>query len=472
MTASSGPGDHRSSLALVDFGSTFTKATLVDPDGGAVLGHGQAPTTVGSDLIEGLGLALADARQEDPTIEVSEVIAASSAAGGLRVAAIGAVEDLTAAAATQAALNAGARVDVVLSGRLGPGDLLPLERDPVDIVLFAGGTTGGQRDMVLANARALAAASTSARIVVACNDEIAEEVAELLAAAGKEVEVVANVMPEIFALEIEPARAAIARLFVDHVIGGKGLSRYPEFARMVKMPTPEAVLRATRLLSSGLDGERSPVEVAVVDVGGATTDVHSVTAARESASWLTEPLLPVLPVLRTVQGDLGMRWNAPGVAAADSAWLAEQLGAPPSIVAEIAARRSADPGLVAESDADRDADRALAASCISLGLRRHAGEMVTYLRPNDEPRFEISGPDLSEVGLLVATGGAVVRDDDGGETVARALARGHGRALVPRAPRVVIDRDYVLSAAGLLGERDPALALRLIRETFEESVRR
>ena len=41
------------------------------------------------------------------------------------------------------------------------------------------------------------------------------------------------------------------------------------------MPTPAAVLAAAELLSQGHGSERGMGELMVVDVGGATTDVHS-----------------------------------------------------------------------------------------------------------------------------------------------------------------------------------------------------
>ena len=48
-----------SSLAiLIDFGSTFTKVTAVDLAQAAVLGRSQAPSTVLTDVREGLLLAL------------------------------------------------------------------------------------------------------------------------------------------------------------------------------------------------------------------------------------------------------------------------------------------------------------------------------------------------------------------------------------------------------------------------------
>jgi uncharacterized protein (TIGR01319 family) len=451
-------------LALVDFGSTFTKVALVDPAAGGTVAQSQAPTTVHSDVMEGFRRALGAARVAVPDVEIGDVIAASSAAGGLRVTAVGIVDDLTASAGRQAALNAGARVELTLAGRIGPSEVEMAEQAGSDILLFAGGTDGGQSERVLANARALASAPIGGRVVVACNERIAAQVASLFEAAGKEVDVVGNVMPRMFELEIEPARTAIARLFVEHVIGGKGLSRDPTFRRIVQMPTPEAVLRATRLLAAGAGDVGPEHEVAVIDVGGATTDVHSVTAEQRDATGIAGPMLPVLPVLRTVQGDLGVRWNASGVLEADGPWLAEALGVDLIELDELARRRTEEPSLVPCGSMQQEVDRALAGSCAAVALRRHVGEMVTYVRPNDTPTFAITGPDLRGVSLLIGTGGSLVHAGEGEETLRRALARSGPRMLAPRAPRIALDDSYLLGAAGLLAERDPVLAARIARE--------
>jgi uncharacterized protein (TIGR01319 family) len=448
-------------LALVDFGSTFTKVTLVDPAAGRVVRHGQAPTTVGSDVMEGFRAALEMARGVDGEFEVTETMAASSAAGGLRVTAVGIVADLTAAAAKQAALNAGARVELTLAGKIGPAEIEAAEKGATDILLFAGGTNGGQRERVLENAGALAGAAIRGRVVVACNEDVAARVGAIFEAGGKRVDLVANVMPEMFELDVEPARAAIARLFVEHVIGGKGLSADPDFSRMVKMPTPEAVLRATRVLSAGAGDVRGEGDVVVVDVGGATTDIHSVTNEDHERTGLSRRILPILPVLRTVQGDLGVRWNATGVVEADGPWLAEALGVDKRELVESAGRRADEPNLMPQGESQQAVDRALASSCVMVALRRHVGEMVTYFRPNDMPRFSITGPDLREVSLVVGTGGSLVHAGEGEATIGRALERRGGRLLTPTAPRIALDASYVLSAAGLLAGRDPVLAARI-----------
>ncbi len=87
-----------------------------------------------------------------------------------------------------------------------------------------------------------------------------------------------NVLPRIGTLEPEGARSAIREVFLRHVIGGKGLSRGPGFASLVRAATPDAVLSGVEVLADGAPAHGVPPlgDVLVVDVGGATTDVYSV----------------------------------------------------------------------------------------------------------------------------------------------------------------------------------------------------
>ena len=45
---------------LIDFGSTYTKLRSIDLDSGRILGAGQGPSTVTSDVTIGLDAALGD----------------------------------------------------------------------------------------------------------------------------------------------------------------------------------------------------------------------------------------------------------------------------------------------------------------------------------------------------------------------------------------------------------------------------
>ncbi|HET8813709.1 MAG TPA: glutamate mutase L, partial [Solirubrobacterales bacterium] len=442
-------------VALADFGSTYTKVSLVDAGEGRLLARAEAPTSIATDLMDGYAAALASARDSlSEPVEIEHKLAASSAGGGLRVAAVGLVADLTAAAARQAALNAGARVEAVLAGTLEDDQLAALEAARPEIVLFAGGTDGGQAQLVLENARRLGVRNLGGHAVVACNSEVAAEAAEILRAAGTAVEVAANVMPRLGELEIESAREAILRVFLDHVIGGKGLSGSPAFAEMVKMPTPEAVLEATRLLSRGTKTEPGIGDVMVIDVGGATTDVHSDHVGDAATPGIEDPLLPPPSTLRTVEGDLGLRAGAPGVFLADARWIeAEADGSLPSIGQSVKFRAGR-PEWIPDTEAETQLDHLLAVGCATHAVTRHCGTMLLSPGKGGPPTLVRTGADLREVRQVVGTGGVFANRGDGQGVLREALARRAPRSLAPRDPAFAIDQHYVLAAAGLLGTHD------------------
>jgi uncharacterized protein (TIGR01319 family) len=451
-------------VALADFGSTYTKVRLVDPAEGRLLGQAEAPTSVGTDLMEGYAAALqAAAAALGGSTTIDDQLAVSSAGGGLRVAAVGLVADLTAAAAHQAALNAGARVEAVLAGRLSEAQLDELQAARPEIILFAGGTDGGQAELVLENARRLAARRLGGFAVVACNADVAGEAAGMLRAAGAEVEVAGNVMPELGRLEIESAREAILRAFLDHVIGGKGLSATEAFAQMVKMPTPEAVLEATRLLARGTDTEPGLGDLMVVDIGGATTDVHSDHAHEAAAPGIEEPLLPPPSTLRTVEGDLGLRSGAPGVLVADRRWIEAELELGGAAIGQSVSRRSGNPEWIPAEPIEARLDALLAVGCATHAVTRHSGTMLLTRSEAGPPTLVRDGPDLREVELILGTGGVFAHHQDGEWILHESLRRRAPRSLSPRDPAIVIDDNYVLAAAGLLATRDPGAALRLMR---------
>lgn len=440
-------------VALADFGSTYTKVRLVDSAEGKLLARAEAPTSIGTDLIDGYASALELAKAEAGTTAIDHQLAVSSAGGGLRVAALGLVDDLTAAAARQAALNAGARVETVLAGSLSEQQLDELQAARPEILLFAGGTDGGQAELVLENSRRLAARRIGGNAVVACNAEVAAEAAAVLRAAGTAVEVAANVMPELGRLEIESARAAILRAFLEHVIGGKGLSASQEFQQMVRLPTPEAVLKATELLG----------DVIVVDIGGATTDIHSSRTSAVTMPGIEDPLLPPPLTLRTVEGDLGMRSGAAGVLAADRRWIEAEADGGEIAVRQSVSLRRGDPKWLPEGDDDLRFDALLAVGCAAHALTRHCGTMLLTRGEGGPPRLVRSGPDLREVDLIIGTGGVFAHRTDGEGILPEALARKAPRSLVPDDPQVAVDRNYILAAAGLLATEDRDAALRLLR---------
>lgn len=455
-------------VALVDFGSTFTKVRVVAPDAGLVATV-QHRTTVDTDVFDGLDGALTEVAALHPELRITRTLACSSAGGGLRLAVVGLVEDLTAEAARQAALSAGARVVEVVSGGLADvaAARLLLDTEP-DILLLVGGTDGGDRASLLGSAAAIAAVRPSSPVIVAGNQDVGEEAAALLTAAEVRVFRAPNVLPEIGALKPEGVRDVIREVFVRHVIGGKLSGSRARLEDLVRMATPDAVLEGVELLARMLDDRGKPGGVVVVDVGGATTDVHSwVPYATAEVAGHHRPLVPQSDKARTVEADLGMRWNAIGVveAAVSENLLSDEEQA---VLTGPAERRVADPDFMPDSPEERAVDHKLVGLAVAIALRRHAGCRRVTLT-TDGAVLDRDGRDLSEVPLLIGTGG--VFQDVGAVELRQGLAlagSGRGQRLLPVSAQTGVDRGYVIAAAGLLATDDEAAARRLLATEFPQ----
>lgn len=442
---------------LVDVGSTFTKAALVSDEGG-LLARAAVPTTVGPgrDVLDGVLGVCAELAQTlrlplgrgavvpdplDPRHR-DRVLVCSSAGGGLRLAVVGYERAVTAEAGHRVGLSAGARVVHVAAGRLRTADVASLRAARPDVVLLVGGTDGGNADVLLHNARRLARARVGAPVVVAGNVEARDEVAAELAATGRRVTLTDNVLPSIGVVEPGPARRAIREVFLAHVIGGKGLSKGPGFARLVRAATPDAVLAGVEVLAGTVGGD-----VMVVDVGGATTDVYSVLTPQGEDASLRKHVVATLWHARTVEGDLGMRWGAQGVLEA-----AAEEGLPtggPGLV-DWVRRAHADPSLLPRTPQERASDLTVARLAATVAARRHGRPGA----PGEAPR------PLKDVVVLLGSGG-VLRHGGAAEatSVLAAVLADHGGGWRPPADaRTGVDTAYLLFAAGLLAAEEPDLA--------------
>ena len=455
-------------VACVDFGSTFTKATLVDVGTGELVASASHPTTIGTDVLDGWDACRAVLEQVDPRAAEAEVLACSSAGGGLRIAVVGNERLVTAEAGRRVALSSGGRVVHVASGGLSDEGLVPLGSSEPDVVLLVGGTDGGNAEVLLAAATTLASARWAGPVVVAGNVDARDEVAGLLDSAGTPYVIAENVVPQIGVLAPGSARAAIREMFLRHVIGGKHLSSRADFTAMVQGATPDVVLTAVELLARGTDEEHPGAgDVVVVDVGGATTDVHSVVETDPEDAGLSREVVATLPVSRTVEGDLGMRWSAvPTVEEGVASGVVEDSDR----LRAAAEVRRADPAFLPRDADERQDDEVLATAAVGVALRRHAGrQQVGYAGgAGDGGAGRVvarSGKDLREVDLLVGSGGVLRASGPGPAERVLASVTGDevpGGWLLPRAPRVVVDADYVLAPAGLLAARHPRAAYALL----------
>ncbi len=449
-------------VLAIDFGSTFTKVAAVDVEGEAILGVAQSPTTAMTDISAGLDRAVALLCEEIGNVSFTERYACSSAAGGLRMIASGLVPSLTAEAAKRAALGAGAKVIRTFSYELTEDDLLEVERLKPDILLLTGGTDGGNKDCILNNARAVAELKADFPVVVAGNRAAQGTCVRILRDAGIEAIACENVMPSFNQLNIAPAQAVIRELFLRRIVAAKGLTRAQALIDGILMPTPAAVLLALELYA------KDAGELVAVDLGGATTDIYSITEGLPTRAGTVLKGLPEPYAKRTVEGDIGMRFSARGVV--EGAGMKALCDASGKTQGEVEAwLREIDhsPNVLSGTDAERDIDRALASSAIELGLLRHAGEIEQVFTPMGACYQQI-GKDLTRVKKIILTGGALVHADDPFSVARRAMAGEHPSSLMPREAVPVLDRRYVLFAMGLLGAKYPEPVRTLLKKEFQD----
>src|SRR5690554_1287181 len=257
-----------------DFGSTYTKLTAIDSKRANIVGTASAFTTVDTDVMEGFRNAKGLLEEKIGTFTYDQLHCCNSAAEGLKMIAMGLVPDLTAKAAHTAAASAGAKVIRTFSFEISMAEQAEIESINPDLVLLCGGTDGGNKEVIIANARKLGEIESNFSIVVAGNKSAADEVDDILSKSNKEYRITENVMPQFNQLNIEPARQEITKIFIDRIIHAKGLGAVQEMASSKVIPTPRAVMNGCELLSRGTEQTEGIGELMAIDIGGATTDVY------------------------------------------------------------------------------------------------------------------------------------------------------------------------------------------------------
>lgn len=463
---------------VIDIGSTFTKQRLFKD--GELVATVQAPTTI-DHVYKGIKngqVKLKKILKTDERIESEHVLSSSSAAGGLRMVAIGYMMRVTAKAAKEVAMNSGSKILEILSNE-DPADYkvqVLREIDP-DVILLAGGTDGGDEKSIIENAELIVESETKATVVIAGNLNAQRKVARILKNGGIGHMRVPNIMPTIHELRVKESREVIHREFIKQITKAEGLISIQQVITNDKIiPTPGAVLMATELLAKGTYNKKGIGNVIVVDLGGATTDVHSVIPNLEELDSEERGLVVTNEkqmTYRTVEGNLGMRISAVGIIDSvdprsilekkdiNTAENLEEFEAYCEMVEE-------NPSHLASNDKEKLFDELLALTAVEVALKRHAGHFATeadafkgYI-----PSMAI-GRDLRMVDLIIGVGGLFSHnDEEKSKTIIIEALKDRGISLLPNKPKIIIDKDYLLFAAGNIMEVNKDYAMDILSKKF------
>lgn len=449
-------------VLVAEIGSTTTVVNAfhgLDTENPSFLGQGQGVTSVSEgDVTIGLYEAMEDLRRklEVPFITYERFLATSSAAGGLRMSVHGLVHDMTVKASREAALGAGAIVKLVTSGRLKASDLRRIEETRPSIIMIAGGLDHGERDTALYNAELIRGMDLTVPVIYAGNIDNREEIREIFQGYAGRLYVTDNVYPQVDVLHVEPARKIIQEVFEENIIHAQGMDKVHELVNGRILPTPGAVMESAKVLKEVLG------DLMIIDVGGATTDVHSVTKGSEEINRIL--LSPEPEAKRTVEGDLGVFVNRRN--------LLERIGEE-KLCQELGIERISllDLHPIPVNEEERRIIQRLTKEAVTVSVERHAGSVRNLFGESTGRKSVAEGKDLTEVKYIIGTGGALTRLPGMDRILADIHLEGRGQRLYPKKEaKVLLDGDYLLASLGVLSleYKDAALKLMLKSLGIEE----
>lgn len=442
---------------LVDVGSTYTKLHLVDTSKNVILAGASSYTTVETDVREGFNKAYKKLR-EISDVKYDKILGCSSASGGLKVIAIGFSKSLTTDAARLASLSSGARILDVYSYELKDEQVEEIKSAGADIIVLCGGTDHGNRDNIIYNAKKLAKGSVKTPVVVAGNIDTHEEIRDIFNKADVPCDFTENVMPTTNTINYRPLRKTIGDLFIKTIAHAKGIDLLSQDFEIL-LPTPVAVQKAMSVYAKHLDKV-----ILSVDIGGATTDIHSIGKTYYGEENVISPPIDEPYEKRTVEGDMGMRYSATA--------LYESVGDEPFLkfgikdAKEKTEFRFNHTNYIPDNEEDLFFDNALCYIATHTSLMRHVGHIKKIKTPT-RTIYEQYGKDLRSAEMFIGTGGSLINSDDP-KKILSAIRDLDEKYLINRDVKCYLDKDYILSSAGLISTVDEEASYKLLKKYLKE----
>ncbi|MBF8983280.1 glutamate mutase L [Lutibacter sp. B2] len=446
-------------ILVAEIGSTTTVVNAfndINSPCPKFLGQGQSPTTVlEGDVNIGLQGAVDSLKNNLGIDELSygEMLATSSAAGGLKMSVHGLVYDMTVRAAKEAALGAGGIIHKVTAGKLRKSDIKKIKEVKPNLILIAGGVDYGERDTALDNAELIASSGIQVPIVYAGNVENQEEIKEIFKDFPNKLYIVENVYPKIDQLNIEPTRKVIQEAFEDHITHAPGMAKVREMVTGPIIPTPGAVMEASKVLKEAIG------DLITLDVGGATTDIHSVTEGSEEISRIL--ISPEPTAKRTVEGDLGVYVNMQNIVdRIGKDTLAQKLNCD---IDELIKNHKPIP----DTPKLKEFVELLTEEAVLTATYRHSGKYRSLFGATGKKTFA-EGKDLTDVKWIIGTGGALTRLPNRVNILKQVALQNKGDSLLPKKDaKILIDNHYIMASLGVLSKKYPEAALSLMKQSME-----
>lgn len=452
----------RFDVLVAEIGSTTTVVNAfhnlaTDP---TFVGQGQAPTSVHEgDVNIGLASAIDNLRANlgASSIEYGELLATSSAAGGLKMTVHGLVYDMTAKAAKEAALGAGANIHMVTAGKLRRSELKHILEIKPNIILVAGGVDHGEYETALHNAELIAHLDIEVPVIYAGNIVNHDDVKDIFAEANKAhlLYLVDNVYPKIDLLNVEPTRKVIQDVFEEHIIHAPGMAHVRDLVSGPIIPTPGAVMEASKFLKGELG------DLLTIDVGGATTDIHSVTEGSEEINRIL--ISPEPTAKRTVEGDLGVYVNMKNIVELIGQ---EKLMKDLEVDAQTLEKLINEHVPIPFTELQKLFVERLTKEAVVISCDRHAGGFRDLFGGGGKKTMA-EGKDLTGIKYIIGTGGALTRLPNRIAIMKSIALSNKGNKLLPTTEaEILVDNDYIMASLGVLSKEYPEAAMALLKKSL------
>ncbi|MFP4286554.1 MAG: glutamate mutase L, partial [Candidatus Izemoplasmataceae bacterium] len=441
-----------------EIGSTTTIINAFNiKDKPVFLGRGVANTTVSTDVREGLEKALNDLKNSIGVSDLTynEMFATSSAAGGLKVTVSGLVYEMTVKAAKEAALNAGANIHYVTAGEIDDSDIDSIKNIGPNMIIIAGGTDYGEKQTAYNNLIKIEQQAMNIPLIYAGNIANHDKIKKYFETSSQSnyLKIVENVFPRVDFVNILPLRKVIYETFEEHIVHAKGMEHIKELVNLSIMPTPGSVMESTMRLHD-LYGN-----IMTIDVGGATTDVHSVCEASDEYKKYAEG---EAKEKRTVEGDLGVFINFKNVLnLLDYKYLIKKLDTDEETLNNLVNNYT----YIPKTPLHEKLVYELTKYCVFKALDRHVGDEKKVYTSSGQ-KIIPEGKDLTQLNTIILTGGPLVHLNDTKQIIYDYIRQNPHKLMPKENIKILIDRHYIMASIGVLSLKYPLIGQTLLNKSF------
>ena len=109
-------------------------------------------------------------------------------------------------------------------------------------------------------------------------------------------------------------------------------------------------------------------------------------------------------------------------------------------------------------------DEAIAKICCDVSMSRHVGHVEVVHTPLGNMYYQ-TGKDLTGIRYVIGTGGVLINNKEAKKILKQVNKKSNKiLELRPTNPSILLDKSYILSGMGLLSQKYPKLALKLMKQ--------